>query len=138
MSVFGCEGAVAVADFASGDGGDSLAGDDDAGEIEGVCGGYGDFVWGAVIAGGVEGCDGLGQGELLAAEARDEAATADLAAGFESAKDAQEFAPFGGVRFAGEQVAEEDAVAGEEHAGEGFESGVGAAGGGDGDGVEAC
>ena len=66
------------------------------------------------VAGGAEGFDGFGEGVLLAAEAGDEAAAADLAAGFETAEDAEEIAPFGGVGFAGEEVAEEDAVAGEE------------------------
>src|ERR1035438_9751526 len=85
--VFGDEGAVAVADFAAGDCGNALAGEDDAGEVERVGGGDGDLVGGGVVAGGMERCDGFGQGELLAAEACDEAAAADLAAGFEAAED---------------------------------------------------
>jgi hypothetical protein len=65
---------------------------------------------------------------LFAGETGEEAASADFAAGFETAEDVKEVTPSGGVGFAGEEVAEEDAVTGEELAGEGFESGVGAAG----------
>jgi hypothetical protein len=68
------------------------------------------------------------QRELLTAEAGDEAAAAHLATGFQAAKDAQQVAPFGGIRLAGEKIAKEDAVAGEEDAGEGFDGGIGAAG----------
>ena len=94
-------------------------------EVHGVGGGDLDFnVGGFAAAGGAEAFDGLREGELLAAEAGDEAASTDLAAGFEAAEDAEEVAPFGGVRFAGEEVAEEDAVAVQEHAGGGFEGGV--------------
>ena len=76
-------------------------------------------------AGGAEAVDGFGEGELLAEGAGDEAAAADLAAGFEAAEDGEEVAPFGGVGLAGEEVAEEDAVAAEEDAGVGVEGGVG-------------
>ena len=127
-SRFGVKGAVAVEDLLAGDGGDAVAGDDDSGEVHGVGGGDGDDGGAVAGAGGAEGFDGLGEGVLFAAEAGDEAAAANLAAGFETAEDVEEIAPFGGVGFAGEEVAEEDAVAGEELAGEGFEGGVGAAG----------
>ncbi len=106
------EGAVAVEDLFAGDGGDAVAGDDDAGEVDGVGGGYGDDGGAVAAAGGAEGFDGFGEGVLLAAEAGDEAAAADLAAGFEAAEDAEEIAPFGGVGFAGEEVAEEDCRSG--------------------------
>ena len=125
---FGVEGAVAVEDLFAGDGGDAVAGDDDAGEVHGVGGGDGDDGGAVAGAGGAEGFDGFGEGVLFAAEAGDEAAAANLAAGFEAAEDVEEIAPFGGVGLAGEEVAEEDAVAGEELAGEGFEGGVGSAG----------
>src|SRR5258708_6677682 len=120
--------AVAVDDLFAGNGGDAVAGDDDAGEIGGVGGGYGDGCGALAVASGAEGVDSLGEGELLAAEAGDEAAAADLAAGFETAEDAEKVVPSGGVGLAGEEVAEEDAVAGEEYAGGGLECGIGAAG----------
>ena len=67
----------------------------DAGEVERVGGGDGDQVGRLVVARGAERVDGFGQGELLAAEASDEAAATDLAAGLEAAEDAEEVAPFG-------------------------------------------
>ena len=45
-------------------------------------------------------------------------ATANFAAGFETAEDVEEISPFGCVGFAGEEIAEEDSVACEEVAGE--------------------
>jgi hypothetical protein len=119
------EGAVAVDELFAGDGGDAVAGDDDAGEVHGIGGRDGDDGGADASAGGAEGFDGLGESVLFAAEAGEEAAAADLAAGFETAEDVEEVAPSGGVGLAGEKVAEEDAVTGEELAGEGFESGVG-------------
>ncbi len=89
---------------------------------------------GVISARHAKGVDGLGEGELLAAEAGDEAAAAHVAAGLQATEDVEEFAPRWCVGLAGEEIAEEDAVAGEQHAGEGFESGVGAAGGRDGSG----
>ena len=88
-----------------------------------------------LVAGVAEAVGGFGEGVLLAEGAGDEAAAADLAAGFEAAEDGEEVAPFGGVGFAGEELAEEDAVAAEEDAGVGVEGGVGWFGGGDGGGL---
>jgi hypothetical protein len=124
----GVEGAVAVQDLFAWDGRSAFAGDNDAGQVHGV--GGRDRKDGGAFAGpgGAERFHSFGEGVLFANEAGDEAASADLAASFEAAEDVEEVAPFGGVGFAGEQVAEEDAVAGEELAGEGFEGGVGAAG----------
>ncbi len=96
--------------------------------LAGVGGGDVDNVAGFAIARGAERLNGLGQSVLFAAEAGDEAASADLAAGFEAAQDVEQIAPFGGVGLAGEQVAEEDSVASEEHTSGGFERGVVAAG----------
>ena len=79
----------------------AVAGDDDSGKVDGVGCGDGDGGGAVAGAGGAEGVDGLGKGELFAAEAGDEAAAADLAAGFEPAEDAEEVAPFGGVGLAG-------------------------------------
>ena len=119
------EGAVAVDELFAGDGGDAVAGDDDAGEVHGIGGRDGDDGGADAGAGGAQGFDGFGKSVLFAAETGEEAAAADLAAGFETAEDVEEVAPSGGVGFAGKKVAEEDAVTGEELAGEGFESGVG-------------
>jgi hypothetical protein len=120
--------AVAVEDLLARDCGDAVAGDDDAGEVHGIGSGDRDDGGAVAGAGGAEGFDGFGESVLFAAEAGDEAAAADLAAGFKTAEDIEEIAPFGGVGFAGEEVAEEDAVTGKELAGEGFEGGVGSAG----------
>jgi hypothetical protein len=117
--------AVVVEDLLARDCGDAVAGDDDAGEVHGIGSGDRDDGGAVAGAGGAEGFDGFGESVLFAAEAGDEAAAADFAAGLETAEDIEEVAPFGGVGFAGEEVAEEDSVAGEELAGEGFESGVG-------------
>jgi len=116
----------------AGDGGDSFAGKDDADEVERVGGGDVDDGGTLARAGGAEGFDGFRECELLAAEAGDEASAADFAAGFEAAEDVEEIAPLRGVGFADEEIAEEDAVAGEEHAGGGLEGGIDAAGAGDG------
>jgi len=120
--------AVAIDDLFSGDGWDAVAGDDDAGKVNGIRSSQSDDGEAVASAGGAEGFDGCGEGVLLAAEAREEAAATDFAAGLQAAEDVEEVAPFWGVGLAGEQVAEEDAVAGEEHAGEGFEGCIGAAG----------
>lgn len=121
---------------AAGDGGDSGAGDEDAGEVERVGGGDGDGGFGrsggALVAGLAEAVDGFREGVLLAEGAGDEAAAADLAAGFEAAEDGEEVAPLGGVGFAGEELAEEDAVAAEEDARVGVEGSVELLGGCDG------
>jgi hypothetical protein len=119
------DSAVAVEDLLAGDGGDAVAGDDDAGEVHGIGGRDGDDGGADAGAGGAQRFDSFGKSVLFAGEAGEKAAAADLAAGFETAEDVEEVAPSGGVGFAGEKVAEEDAVAGEELAGEGFESGVG-------------
>ena len=131
--------AVTEGDGAAGDGGDAGAGDEDADEVEGVSsgedeGGFLISIGGFACAGGVlsaglaEAVDDGGEGELLAEGAGDEAAAADLAASFETAEDGEEVAPLGGIGFADEEFAEEDAVAAEEYAGVGVECGVGAAG----------
>jgi hypothetical protein len=129
---FGVEGAVAVEDLLARDGGDAVTGDDDAGEVHWVGGRDWDDGGAFAAASSAEGFHRFGESILFAGEAGDEAAAADLAASLETAKDVEKVAPFGGVGFAGEQVAEEDAVAGEKLAGEGFEGGVGLPGFGDG------
>jgi hypothetical protein len=125
---FGVTSAIAVENLFAGDGGDAVAGDDDAGEVHGVGGGDPDDSGAVAGAGGAERFHGFGQGVLLANEAGDEAASANLAASFEAAEDVEKIAPFRSVGFAGEEIAEENAVAREELTGEGFEGGIGAAG----------
>lgn len=112
-------------EFAAGGGGNAVAGDDDADKVGGVGGGELDELrrggpWGLCA----KGVGGLGEGELLSGDAGDEATTTDLAAGFEAAEDGSEVAPLGGIGLAGEEVAEEDAVAGKEHARGGLHGGV--------------
>ena len=109
--------AVAVAKLFARSGGDAIAGDYDSGEVEGICGGYGDDGRAVAVAGGAEGVNCLRESELFAAEAGDEASATNLTTGFQTAEDAEEIAPFGGVGLADEEIAEEDAIAGEEHAG---------------------
>jgi hypothetical protein len=128
VSVEGLEAAVLVEDLFAGDGRDAVTRDNDACKVQGIGGGDLDDGCAVSRSGGAEGVDGVGKGVLLAAEAGEEAAAANLAAGFEATEDIEEIAPFGGVGFAEEEVAEEDTVTGEEHAGGGLEGGVGAAG----------
>jgi hypothetical protein len=103
----------------------ALAGYDDTREVEGIGRGYRNNVLGLASASGAERFDGLREGVLFAAEAGEEAAAADLAARFKTAEDVEEIAPPGGVRFADEEIAEENAVAGEEHLCGGFEGAIG-------------
>ena len=58
--------------------------------------------------------DGVGERELFARHARDEAAAANFAARLEAAVDARQLAPRRDVRFAREQAPEDDAVAAEQ------------------------
>src|SRR6185369_1954248 len=78
----------------------------DADEVQGV-GSRHDRGFGGVVAAadGAEGFDGFGERELLADEAGDEAAAADLAARLEGAKGAEEDAPRWHARLAGEELA---------------------------------
>ena len=108
---------VAIEDLSAGDGVNAFAGEDDAGEVGGVGSSNGNGSHTIAVAGGAERIDGGGQGELFATEAGDEAAATNFAARFEAAENAEQVAPFGSVGFAGEEIAEEDAVAGEQHAG---------------------
>jgi len=111
----------------AGHGRDAVAGDDDGDEVHGVGGGDGDDGGAFAAARGSERFHGFWKRVLLARETGEEAAAANLAAGFETAEDVEEVAPLGGVGFAGEQVAEEDAIASKELASEGLEGSVGAA-----------
>ncbi len=64
---------------------------------------------------------------MFTGEAGDEAAAADLTASLKTPEDVEKVAPFGGVGFAGEEVAEEDSITVEELASEGLKRSVGAA-----------
>jgi hypothetical protein len=126
------------ADSAAGDSGDAVSGDENAGEVERVGGGYRDrgFVGagGLLGAGFAEAVRSFGESILLAEGSGDEAAAADLASGFEAAEDGEQVAPLGGVGFAGEEFAEEDAVTAEQDAGVRVYGCVGLFGCGDGGG----
>jgi hypothetical protein len=119
---------VAIEDLFARDGGDAFAGDDNSGEVHGIGGSYWDDGGAEAVAGGAERFDGFREGVLFPTEAGEKAAAADLAACFETAEDIEEIAPAGSVRLACDDVAEEDAVAGEEHPGRRFKSLIGAAG----------
>jgi hypothetical protein len=120
--------AVAIEKLFAGNGGDTVAGDDDACEVHRVGSRDWDDVGAFATARGAERFHGLGEGVLFADEAGDETASADLSACFEAAKDVEEVAPFGSVGFTGQEIAEEDSVTGEEHFGCGFQGRVGSAG----------
>lgn len=109
--------AIAVEDLLARDGSNTVAWNHDADQVDGVGASYRNNCGAVAVAGGAERVDCLREGELLAAEAGDEAATANLAASFEATENTEEIAPPGGVGLTGEQVAEENAVTGEEQAG---------------------
>src|ERR1051325_436044 len=109
--------AVAVGDAVAGDGADALAAGENAGEVERI-GGADDVqnVIGRGAADLAQFLDRLGQRELLAGHAGDEAAAADLAARVAAAVDARQVAPRRGVGLARGELAEDDAVAAKEDA----------------------
>ena len=109
---FEVEGAVAVENLVARDGRDAVARNDDADEVHGIGGGDGDDGGAVAAARDAERLHGFGERVLLASEAREEAAAADLAASFEAAEDVEKVAPFGSVGFAGECVSEEDSEIG--------------------------
>jgi len=91
---------------------DAGAGGDDSGEVERVGGGDAHGLAGArTAAHGPKRVDGLRQRVLLADEAGDEAAAAQDAARLHAAQRAHDVAPGDGERLAGDDVAEDDAVA---------------------------
>ena len=109
--------AVAVLHLLTGKRGNAVAREDDSDQVARVCSGDGDELLAIAGARFAEGVCGFGEGELLPAEAGDEAATAEFATVFEATQDGEEITPAGGVGLAGEEVAEEHAVAEEEDAG---------------------
>ena len=122
------QSSVAIENLSAGNCGDAVAGDEDADEIERVGGGDGDGDGAVAGSGGSEGIDGFRKRELFAAEAGDEATATKYAASFETAENAEEVAPAGSVGLAGEEIAEEDTVTGEQNVGGGLKGGVGAVG----------
>ena len=78
----------------------AFAGQDDACEVDWVGCRYRDRGNTVAASGGAEGVNGVRESELLAAEAGDEAAAANLTASFKSAKDAEKVAPAGSVGLA--------------------------------------
>ena len=100
-------------DATAGRGRDPRAGREDAGEVQGVrCRQLQPLALvGARAPGGAERVHRLRGRELLPAEADDEAAAADHAAGLERSVDADEIPPGRRARLAGEQIAEHDTVA---------------------------
>lgn len=81
------QAAITVDDSLAGDGGDAVAWNDNACEVDWVCGGYGDRGGTLTAAGGAERLDCMREGELLASKAGDESTASNLAAGFKAAKD---------------------------------------------------
>ena|SRR5579875_211470 len=120
--------AVAETDTFTGDRRDALAGNHDSDEIGRVGSCNRDDAIGVPMPCGAKRLDGFGQCELLAAEARDEAASTDLSARLKATQDADEIAPAWSVRLAREQIAEEYTVTGKKLAGEGFKRSIGATG----------
>lgn len=104
------------------EGADAGAGEEDAGEVERVGGGWfeggeGFRMFAADLAEEVE---GFGARKLLAGEAIDEAAAADGSLGLHAAEDGEEVAPRGSDGLAGEEIAEDDAPSQEQLPGNGF------------------
>src|SRR5262245_50164123 len=81
------------ADLLTGGGGGPFVGSQDPAEVQRVGGGDGHLRRLPAAADGAQQRDGLGERVLLAVETGNEAASADLAAGFEGAADAREVAP---------------------------------------------
>src|SRR6185503_16861210 len=91
---------------------DARAGGDDPDEVERVAGREADDIaHRARAADGTERLERLGQRELLADEAVDQAAAADLAAHLQAAIDADQIAPRGRPGLPRQQIAEDHPVA---------------------------
>ena len=76
------------------------------------------------LAVGAQGFDGYGKRELLSQKSIDESAAAHFAAVFEAAVADLQFAPAGQIRFAHQQVAEDHAIATQQHPAAGFDAAV--------------
>ena len=127
--------AVEVLDGVAGDRWHARPGEHDADEVDRVDSADVHTLSGVLLAAdATEGLDGLREGVLLADEAGDEATAADGAARLEAAEGAEDLAPGDGERLACDDIAEDDAVAEEQDAGdalsEGLYVGVGGYGGG--------
>ncbi len=84
--------------------------------------------FGGRFANGAKEANGFRQSELFAADAADEVAAANFAAGFKASINTAEFVPGDVEGFAVEHPTEDNAVTAEESAGEDFEGFVGSAG----------
>ena len=93
---------------------DALLRGEDSLEVQRVGGNNGDRRSRGLAAELAQQFNGLGEGELLAGEACDEAAAADFAAELQAPVDAGEGGPGDGEFFAGDGAAEDDAGAAEE------------------------
>src|SRR5262245_39688596 len=122
-----CDQGSADGDALARDGGDALVGREDAAEVERVARGDLEGTGVAAAADGAEQLDRLGEGVLLAVEARHEAAAPELAARLHRAEDADHVAPGNRRLLAGERPAEDDAGAAQERLG--HERGIRRAGG---------
>src|SRR5437588_431273 len=106
-------------------GSDALAGNDNPDKIEWISRGHrDDFAGWQLIAHGAERFHGPRQSELLSQEIADEAAAANFATIFQSAKSDEQLAPLGENGFAREKLAKDDAIAAEQHPANGFEGAV--------------
>ena len=104
--------AVDQGEGVAGAGGDAVAREDDADEVAGVDGAEVDALAALLAAAdGAERLDRLRQRVLLADEAGHKATAADLPAGLHASQRPQDVAPGHGDALAGQQVAEDDAVA---------------------------
>src|SRR5437764_8755815 len=101
----------------AGDCRDALSWYYDARQVQGISSGDGDelFCVGDVSR-GPRGFYGDGQRKLFTDECGDEASAADLASVFQAAEGDQEFTPAGQDALAGQQLAEDHAVAVQQHA----------------------
>src|SRR5882757_9172821 len=107
---------------ATGSGRGTIAGDNDADEVDGIGCGNGHSSGGGILLARVrskrlsgfarvaQGFDGLRESELLALEAGNESAAADDAAGLKTAKHAKQLAPAGHGGFALHEIAKDNAV----------------------------
>ena len=119
--VGGWRPAVDEGELAAGLGRDAGVGGDDAGEVEGIDSGEAERFAGIRIAAcAAEGVDGVGESELFAGEASDEAAAADFAASFKASQRSEDIAPGETEALTADDVAEDDAVAVEEGGGDGL------------------
>src|SRR5919198_2709006 len=107
---------IAVANEVTGNACDPLARHKDSHQVQGIgCGNGYDFVYLRKIAGRTQGLHGRRQRELFPDETADEASSANFAAVLQAAVGQQKLAPLRYYRLSGQQIAEDHAVAVEQH-----------------------